>query len=82
MDARRNTQCERLLSWLETGKTIDPMGALRELGIYRLAARVRDLREAGHPIDMKRVDVTCSDGTVASVARYSMVKELAQARLF
>jgi len=31
-------------------KTIEPLQALRKLGIYRLAARVDDLRGKGHRI--------------------------------
>lgn len=77
------TQTDRLLAWLKTGKTIDPMEALRELGIYRLAARVRDLRAAGHAIETETVAVRCADGTAASVARYSLRRGVPrQAELF
>jgi hypothetical protein len=32
-----------------------PMAALHELGIYRLASRINDLRKAGHKIKTKKV---------------------------
>ena len=38
------TQCDRLLNYLETHTAITPLDAWNELGIYRLGARVWDLR--------------------------------------
>lgn len=44
------TQNIRLLAYLKAHKKIDPMTALTELGMSRLAARVYDLRREGHNI--------------------------------
>lgn len=44
------TQCERLLVHLQNHGHIDPMTAWERLGIYRLGARVYDLKELGHEI--------------------------------
>jgi hypothetical protein len=76
------TQTDRLLAWLQSGKSIEPLEALRELGIYRLAARIRDLRAAGHAIHTETVGVRCADGAAASVARYSLAVAPRQACLF
>lgn len=46
-----NNQCARLLKHLMTGKKIDAIKAWDMLGIYRLSARIWDLREMGHEID-------------------------------
>ena len=40
-------QNKRLLTYLEQGQTINPLKAWNELGIYRLASRVCDLRKQG-----------------------------------
>lgn len=44
------SQNAKLLNWFQTRKTIEPMQALNRLGIYRLGARVFDLRNSGHVI--------------------------------
>lgn len=46
----KRKQCRELLAHLERHRTITPMEAYERLGIYRLAARVFDLRAAGHGI--------------------------------
>ena len=46
----KDTQCERLLEFLESGKSIDGIKAWDMLGIYRLSARIWDLREEGYEI--------------------------------
>ena len=38
---------EKLLAWLQSGRTITPMEAMNELGCYRLGARIWDLRREG-----------------------------------
>lgn len=48
------TQCYAVLDYLLRNGCIDPMTALRDLGIYRLAARIYDLRAAGYPIDTEQ----------------------------
>lgn len=51
-------QAQMILSALLAGERITPMDALREFGSWRLAARVRDLRESGWNVLSERV----SDG--------------------
>lgn len=41
------TQNDRLLLWLWAGRSITPLGALKKWGIFRLAARINDLRKLG-----------------------------------
>ena len=43
-------QNKRLLNYLEQGNKINPLKAWNELGIYRLASRVCDLRKEGTEI--------------------------------
>jgi len=44
------SQKDDLLFYLEQRGSIDPKQAWQELGIYRLSARIKDLREEGHSI--------------------------------
>lgn len=49
------TQTESILSHLKSGKQIDPLQALNEYGCFRLAARVKELRDEGHNIKSTKV---------------------------
>lgn len=44
------SQNQRLLMWLQVNKSISPKEAWGNLGIYRLSARIKELREQGHDI--------------------------------
>lgn len=50
------TQKEQVLRHLKNEDTITPLTALGKYGIGRLAARVRELREEGHPIKTEQDD--------------------------
>lgn len=47
---RTAVQCRVILDALKTGRAITPASALDEYGCFRLAARIWDLRQAGHDI--------------------------------
>ena len=49
-----DTQNTNLLHALKFGRRITPMAALRLWGIFRLAARVHELRRSGVPVKMAR----------------------------
>lgn len=65
-------QTDRLLAYLKTHREIDPLTAWTELGIYRLGARVFDLRKAGHPITSDRKAVENRFGEECKVALYRL----------
>ena len=44
------SQNKKLLHYLKNNGSIDPMQSWRKLGIYRLSARIHDLRAEGHHI--------------------------------
>jgi hypothetical protein len=72
-------QCSRLLTYLQEQGPINPMQAWERLGIYRLGARVFDLREAGHKIDRDLVEVSNRFGELCRVARYELKGECDEA---
>lgn len=64
------TQNEAVLSRLRRGP-ITAHQALRELGVARLAARIRDLKDQGHQIASVFIEAPSRHGT-ARVAQYSL----------
>ena len=66
------TQEKRLLQYLKDHGSINPMVALQELGIFRLAARVNDLRKSGVPITSKSTKAKNRFGETCRVATYYM----------
>lgn len=74
MSGGKMTQAERLLKALTEGP-IDPLQAWSELGIYRLGARIFDLRQQGHVIRRNSKDVLNRFGERCIVAEYELVRE-------
>lgn len=66
-------QCQRLLAWFNEHGTIDPIRALTELGIMRLAARINDLEKAGYEFHHEMVDSVNRFGEKISYMEYRMV---------
>ena len=51
------TQTEAILDYLNRYGSITPVEALREIGCFRLAARIHDLEKQGHHIPRRTVTV-------------------------
>lgn len=64
------TQCERLAAWLNKGRRITPLQSWKLLGIYRLSARIYDLRKAGMAVQKRLIDVGNAWGETCRVAEY------------
>lgn len=45
------TQTKLIKAHLEDGKTINPMEALKSYGCFRLAARIKNLKDSGMTIE-------------------------------
>ena len=63
------TQNTAILAWLQAGNTLTSLEALDRFGCNRLAARVADLRDAGHPIEAQMV--TLANGKRVAQYRYA-----------
>lgn len=48
---QRETQCKRILEYLQTHKGITPLEALEVFGCMRLSGRIKDLRNMGYLIE-------------------------------
>lgn len=60
------SQREQVLKYLQRGRTLTHLAAFRLFGVNRLAARVHDLRELGHPIKAQRIRLASRK----NIARY------------
>lgn len=65
------TQNQRLLDHLKIAP-VTPLQAWDGLGIYRLAARIKDLRDDGHSITKETVAVENRFGEPCRVAEYRL----------
>lgn len=64
------SQNDRLAAYLRKGRTITQMEALDKLGIFRLAARIYDLREMGLDIASDTVEVENRWKETCKITRY------------
>lgn len=64
------TQANRLLDYLKTNGTINPLESWQQLGIYRLSDTVFRLRKEGYLIRTDLVEVKNQFNEVCRVANY------------
>lgn len=64
------SQKQQVLDYLRSHDEVTPQDALRDLGIFRLAARVHELRREGYAISMRE-----SAEKGERYAIYSLVRE-------
>lgn len=70
---KKQSQCDRLINYLNTHTAITPMDSWNKLGIYRLGARVWDLRhKRGYRISKEMVEVKNRFGEKCRVAQYRL----------
>jgi hypothetical protein len=65
------TQCEMIEEYINEYGSISALEALRDLGVYRLASRIADLKKQGHKIESEMVSVATRNGGRTHIARYS-----------
>ena len=63
------TQAERILDFIASNGAITQRDAY-QMGIYRLASRINDLRNDGVDIETERKRVRNADGTFSTIAVY------------
>lgn len=50
------SHCEQIIEYMEKFGSINPLQALQDIGCFRLASRISDLKKKGYPIISKRVN--------------------------
>lgn len=61
-----------ILKELKLGKKITSLGVIKKYAITRLAARIRDLRDAGHNIETTMRTVINKQGNHTNIAVYHL----------
>lgn len=62
------SQCKRILAYMQEGNAITPIEALNLFGCFRLGARISDIKKLGYQIVTEMVSV----GDGKRVARYHL----------
>jgi hypothetical protein len=62
-------QTHQILHHLKTRKSITAVEALNLYGSFRLAARIKDLRDTGHHIETTMIDI----GNDRRIAQYRLI---------
>jgi hypothetical protein len=70
---KRPTQSEEILDYMRNHGRITQMDAYG-LGCTRLAARISDLKRAGHLIKTEMVTITTAKNRKTNIAAYSLVE--------
>jgi hypothetical protein len=68
------TQCRRILEFLERGYMLNTFEASRHLDIYHCPARIKQLRAAGHNIVTHWIKVITEAGRPHRVGNYLLVR--------
>lgn len=74
----RVAQTQLIIDYINEFGSITPLEAIRDIGCYRLSARISDLKKKGYPIKTELCDVANRRGKTSHIARYSLLKELEQ----
>lgn len=74
MSAHSNpTQCELILEYIAEFGSITPLEAMRDLGVYRLASRISEMKNKRDiPIKSVWETVKTRRGTTTRIKRYSI----------
>ena len=68
-------QADRILNYMKRHENGITQREAIYLGCYRLSARIWDMKKAGHVIATEVVEVPSTDGSIARIARYRLIKE-------
>lgn len=66
------TQAQRVLDYIQEHGSITQLTALNELGVFRLASRISELKKRGYSIESKFVSVSNRYGEECRVKQYSL----------
>lgn len=66
------TQCELILAYIAEFGSITPLEAMRDLGVYRLASRISEMKKRGYHIKSEWAAVKTRRGTTSRIKRYSI----------
>ena len=68
----RPTQCQRIIQYMHDFGSITSMQAMADLGVYRLASRISELKDDGWDIVKKTIKQLNRYGEPVRFAQYSL----------
>lgn len=68
----KESQCKKILQYIEENGSITQLDALREFGCMRLASRMSDLKKRGYPVEKRMETAKNRYGEPVRYARYSI----------
>lgn len=74
MTEPKATQAQLVLDYIQEYGSITPLEAIRDLGVYRLSARIADLKKKGYAIQTKMESVPNRRQKTSKIARYSLAR--------
>ena len=66
---------EQILEYMQEFGSINPLQALQDIGCFRLASRISDLKKMGYPIISKRVNYINRFGEAKHFNEYRLMEE-------
>lgn len=66
------TQVQLILEYIDEFGSITPLEAIRDIGCYRLSARIADIKKKGYPVRTELISVQNRRGKQSKIARYSL----------
>ena len=69
------SHCEQIVEYMERFGSINPLQALQDIGCFRLASRISDLRKQGYPIISKRVNYITKLGEAKHFNEYRLKED-------
>lgn len=68
-------QCEQIVDYMKRFGSINPLQALQDIGCFRLASRISDLKQQGYLIKSERVSYKNRLEEVKSYNEYRLMEE-------
>ena len=68
----RTSQCEKILDYMQKHGGITQLDAFLDIGCWRLASRISDLKKRGYAINREMIKVQNRYGESVPVAKYSL----------
>ncbi len=71
---KRPTQADMIIRYMQDFGSITSRDAINDLGVYRLASRISELRKNGYEINRRMIKVKNRYGESCTVAEYTLAK--------
>ena len=69
------TKCEQIVEYMKRFGSINPLQALEDIGCFRLASRISDLKKQGYPIISERVHYNNRLGEAKHFNEYRLMED-------